>query len=223
DECSLACENLAGCLPISSPLAVFRNRDRCMDLCLTREGPSDETWTCRAQSMDCNDFNRCGERTDASACDPVGENAGRCLAAICEPARPVQDKMVAGLTQICIAQLQAGQVQPITIRDEDARMSCERGLAHQYVTYLTQPNEMDERAGSLASFCRSGAGVEVSVCEAACEYLGPCIPDSSPLVPLRNRASCEFFCLTDPNTVDATWMCLSEATECNQAGPCFRR
>ena len=79
ETCAAACTQLAQCLPVESPFASFRNPDRCLDFCLTREAPIDDVWTCRAQANDCTAFNQCGQGLEYPKCKPMADNAARAV------------------------------------------------------------------------------------------------------------------------------------------------
>ena len=222
--CEQACENFSPCIPDDSEIAFWQNQDRCMDFCLLQDQPTDQTWECLSNTVDCSQQGACFEAIDAPECTSFSSRVTSCIAEeTCEAFGEISDGTFELLKVICEAQVGQGILSVSDLAQVDENTSCSNPLVNVYKNYFLTVTPGQDGSGSLETLCEEDGGLinEGEQCLQACQNVGPCIPEGTEGELLRNEDICFFSCRTSPDISGATWTCLSEESECTPALQCF--
>ena len=219
EECEAACASIAPCVPPEDEnAAVFRNADRCFQVCASSAVQSEAVWGCAAEETACPSVVACfgqggqGMPPPPGACEAYGARAATCLEATCAPAAEARDAVAGWLAVLCDQLARQGDLPADALGTVGPETSCDSPLIAPVLTYLTTDSPDSPDGGGLVPLCTGMTERTVEACAAACANLAPCIPEESDGAALRDPAICEIYCLGDAPEVPAEgWDCFIAA------------
>jgi len=157
-------------------------------------------------------------------CEPFAARLSACVTERCENFAPIQSDAEQILRTVCTQQVANGEVPLTTFAAVTDETSCEQQTLTAYLTFLLERNPLNPESGPFVELCEEGPQVSTETCTAACEHVGPCIPEGSDGEALRDRATCRYICAISPDVDPSVWQCLEEADEggCISVGQCFQ-
>ena len=220
--CSQACENLAPCVPADSDIPFLANRDRCQELCLLYDQPTEQTWECLSEKAECSQQAECFAPVDVPECDSFSDRVVECLEEeTCEAFEEIEEGVSQVLRLICATQVGQGILSQSNLSLIGDETSCSNPLVNGYKNYFLVSSPEQSGSGSLETLCEDGLMNDEETCTQACEHLSPCIPEESEAALLRDEAICYYSCRTSSDITPTAWECLFDEAECSGVGQCF--
>jgi hypothetical protein len=224
DLCTQACENFSPCIPDNTDITSWQNQDRCMDFCLFQDQPTDQTWECFFNIMECDQQSVCFDSIETPECDVFSTRVNECIAEdSCMDFEEIRGGTSELLKIICNAQVGQGILSVTDLAQVDESTSCSNPLINGYKDYFLVYSPDTDGSGTLENLCEEEGGLlnESDLCRQACQQVAPCIPEGSEGELLKNEEVCYYFCRTPSDLSSATWTCLSEESECSGVLQCF--
>ncbi|MCK6575691.1 hypothetical protein L6V77_31940, partial [Myxococcota bacterium] len=227
--CDAACTTLAACIGPEDDGAEVRDPDFCHYLCAVSTDPPPALWTCvsEVQPDACATLAPCfapGPPAEVPACGPYAERVAACTVEACGAVGPYETGLAVGVRLYCNGAVAADPAVVPVVEAVTAETDCADPAVSSLVLGLTFDDPAQETDGTLAAYCAAMAGpLSPESCAAACEALGPCVPDGDGEA-LRDADYCAFYCGTmQAGVTEATWRCLEalDAPACESVFACF--
>ena len=229
EVCDPACETLAACIGPNDDGAEVRDPDFCHYLCGVSAEPGPELWACVAgvPADACADLAPCfepGPAPEVAACGPYAVRVAACTVETCGAVAPYEAGLALGVRLYCNGAVAADAAVLDVVSAVTPETDCADPAVSSLVTGLTYDDPAQETDGTLAAYCAAmGGPLTPESCAAACERLGPCVPDGDGEA-LRDAEYCAFFCGTAQAGVgETTWRCLEGLADvaCESVFGCF--
>jgi hypothetical protein len=229
EVCDAACITLGACIGPDDDGAEVRDPDFCHYLCAVSPDPPPALWACVSEvpADACAALGPCfapGPPAEVPACEPYAARVAACTVATCGAVGPYEAGLAVGVRLYCNGAVAADPTVLAIVDAVTAETECADPAVSSLVLGLTFDDPALETDGTLAAYCAAmGGPLMPAACAAACERLGPCVPDGDG-VALRDPAYCAFYCGTlQAGVTETTWRCLEalDAPACEGVFGCF--
>ena len=214
DDVNAAC--LEACAGLGAFAAVASGSETCADLVeFAGQNLGDD------YSAACDGAGMGNPGREWEECVAFGAHFSECLLEACPAADPLAAYLPGAYASFCDDAVNGGQ-NPQDYQNI-AQVACDNPALDRIVRAQYERDPENPDSGGLAPLCADGPTPSVEACVAACEVLGPCIPDDSDPggLALRNLDRCVFSCAGADFVPDDTWLCAADAMECGEVFQCF--